>query len=136
MIGMKHTAVFDTAKMKAAADRSVFESVNAAAMEVGKTARASVRTKVKKNRKASRPGQPPRTKGGLRGLRRAIRTGYVDKETRVVGPAYSIFGNAGHVLEFGGKRGNTVMQARPFMGPALEANLDRFANKFVGSFRE
>lgn len=132
MIGMTATVVNETHKVKDAADRATYENIRHAAFSIGKAARASIKT----SRKPSTPGQPPRTRGKRKGIRRAIRVGMEGKERAVIGPQYSAFGTAGETLEFGGQRGETFMEARPFMGPALEANLDRFADSFRGSIHQ
>lgn len=130
--GVVVTTINQFSKVEVAADRATFENVREAAFEIGKTARASIKTK----KTSSTPGSPPHTRAGKRGIRRAIRVGMEGRERSVVGPRHSVFGTAGETLEFGGARGSTVMEARPFMGPALESNLDRFAKGFSGSIGE
>ena len=111
------------------ADRAVYRNVRHAAFSIAKAARASII----RSKKPSAPGQPPRTRAGRKGIRRAIRVGMESRDEAVVGTMYSAFGTAGGVLEHGGRRCDTTIEARPFMGPALESNLDRFANSFEGS---
>lgn len=132
MIGMTATVVDETHKVKAAADRSTYENIRHAAFSIAKAARKSIT----KSKKPSTPGRPPRTRAGPKGIRRAIRVGMEGKDAAVVGTMYSAFGTAGEVLEHGGRRGETFMEPRPFMEPALEDNLDRFAKSFGGSIGE
>ena len=129
MITIRAKVEDTTDAVEQAADRAIYENVRHAAFSIAKAARASII----KSKKPSAPGQPPRTRAGRKGIRRAIRVGMESRDEAVVGTMYSAFGTAGGVLEHGGRRGNTTMEARPFMGPALESNLDRFANSFEGS---
>lgn len=132
MIGMTVTTTDSTHKVKAAADRATYENIRHAAFSIAKAARASIT----KSADPSTSGKPPRTRAGPRGIRRAIRVGMEGRDAAVVGTMHSAFGPAGEILEHGGRRGDTFMEPRPFMAPALEDNLDRFANSFRGAIGE
>ena len=113
MIGATTTTTDKSQKIAEATDRAVYENVKHAAFSIAKAARKSMRN------------------------RRAIRIAMIDQDEAVVGTMYSAFGTAGQVLEHGGRRGETAhMEPRPFMGPAMESKLDRFADSFVGSIGE
>jgi len=79
----------------------------------------------------SAPGTPPHTHRRAF-LRRAILYA-ADAEGAVIGPRASVVGTAGQAHEFGGQYGDEVFPQRPFMRPALDKNLDRFANEWRGS---
>ena len=80
------------------------------------------------------PGQPPHTHKGTY-LRRAVRWD-ADKTSAVIGPMASIVDQAGAVHEFGQVRLGTDYPERPFMLPALERALPRFAGQWQGSVGE
>lgn len=132
MMGAGTRIVDNSGKVVKAADRATYENIRHAAFSIGKAARGSI----DKSPEASLPGEPPHTRGGQAGIKRAIRVGMEDKDSAVVGTMHSAFGPAGEVLEHGGERFDTHIEARSFMTPALEANLDRFAGSFGGSVGE
>lgn len=68
-------------------------------------------------------------------MRRALRFA-VSKEGAIIGPRASVVGEAGQAHEFGGEFRGGEFPARPFMAPALENNLDRFAGTWSGSIGE
>ena len=76
-------------------------------------------------------GAPPHTHKG-NWLRRAIRYA-VDKASAVIGPMFSVLGEAGKAHEFGGMFRGQQFDKRPFMGPSLDKNLDLFVGSFAGS---
>lgn len=86
---------------------------------------------------SSRPGEPPRSPTGI--LRSTIFFA-VDESSAIIGPV----GRSGSgrrvpsVLEFGGEsnyRGRNVrIEARPFMRPALTAEIDQLPQLFEGIF--
>lgn len=82
----------------------------------------------------SSPGDPPHThRGNL--FRRAIRY-FADKLGAVIGPQYSTVGDVGKAHEFGGLFRGEYFEKRPTAKPALDANLDVFANSWSGSIGE
>lgn len=110
-----------------AAERAAFRTFSQAAFAIRETAvRSIVRA-----RGPSPPGQPPHTHRGAY-LRRAIRYA-ANREGAVIGPMASVVGTAGQAHEFGGPHRDAIFPERPFMGPALEQNLDRFAIGWSGS---
>ena len=54
----------------------------------------------------------------------------------VIGPVGSVIAGIGELHEFGGEYKNHPYPPRPFMGPALERELDNFAGEFAGSIGE
>jgi hypothetical protein len=87
---------------------------------------------VERDAEASQPGEPVHTRRGL--FDRAMRFAYEpDKERGVVGLAFSIAGESGEPHEHGGEFKGQTYPARPFMQPALEMNLSRFASSWEGT---
>lgn len=82
----------------------------------------------------SAPGEPPHTHRGNY-FRRAMRYA-VDKDGAVIGPMYSAVGDVGKAHEFGGLFRGEYFEKRPTAKPALDANLDVFANSWSGSIGE
>lgn len=77
---------------------------------------------IRNSQQKSQPGQPPTTRRGL--LRRAIRYELAqDRQSVVIGPAFSIAATAGEPHEHGGLYKGEQYEQRPFMGPALEEAL-------------
>lgn len=105
----------------------VFKSLFHAAASISRAAKQSIKTGG-----TASPGSPPRTKRGL--LRRAIRfeVNRVEKSA-VIGPIATAIEGAAAPHEFGGQYKKQEYPARPFMRPALERNLHRFAGAFSGS---
>lgn len=86
---------------------------------VGYLVATAAKRLIQKSATASQPGQPPASRKGL--LRRAIRYELAaDKQSVVIGPAYTIVGTAGEAHEFGGRYRGATYPERPFMGPALQ----------------
>jgi len=56
-----------------------------------------------------------------------------ESDTAVIGPRESVVGTSGEAHEFGGDYKGQDFPERPFMGPALDKNIDRFASSFAGS---
>jgi len=94
----------------------------------------------------SAPGTPPHTHtGGItkkgkkrRGvLQKAIAYDF-DKQAgdAVIGPRESVVGLAGAAHEFGQEFKGDDFDERPYMGPALDRNLDRLAGDWTGSIGE
>ena len=129
MFSVSATITDETKKVAAAADRSTFRNLGHAAASIRKTAIAEI----EKAPGPSDPGAPPHTRKGL--LRRAI-VYSVDGDTAVIGPRESIVGTSAEAMEFGGEYKGGTYPERPFMGPALDTNIDRFAKEWSGSVVE
>lgn len=128
MIDAKTKTEWDERRLREEIDRTTFRSIRSAAFAISRTAKASI----EKSDKPSDPGSPPATRGrGGHNLRGAI---FVDADTdsAVIGPRASIVGDVGAAHEFGGTYKGDKFDERSFMGPALEANLDRFARGWSG----
>lgn len=105
--------------------------------KIGAYIRTRARRSIRKRKKSSRPGQPPHSHSGE--LRKGILFAYDPDAHGVVVGAYrmnSKAGNAPEILEYGGttkvsarrddarkKRRRVRILARPYMLPALEAEL-------------
>lgn len=122
----------DTTKRVAdAAERASFRNVGQAAGAIFRTARAKIET----DDQPSAPGEPPHTRQRL--LPRAIRFDHDRKaQSAVVGPRASVVGEAGAAHELGEVFQGQDFDERPYMGPALEENQDRFASSFESSIGE
>ena len=130
----------------------VFEQLPDLAIRIAKMATENVASTAKRIRQKaidsmpfakgpSKPGDPPHAHRGR--LRRSILFA-VDGDTAYVGPSYSAMQSGGlppwvgsmHERggTFTGRKGRTATYpARPFMGPALEADEGEFVGRFVGS---
>ncbi len=129
MIGLDVKITMTTQRVEQATERAAFRNFGHAAARISKDAKASIET----SDQPSEPGQPPHTRAAKgHNLRGAIR--YVaSKQDAVIGPIASWVGESGEAHEFGvAFRGNTF-EERPFMQPALQRNLDRFAADWAGS---
>lgn len=132
MFGMSVKLEDLTRNVVKATDRAAFRNFSHAAARISKDVKASI----EKDDDPSEPGEPPHTRGrGGHNLRGAIRFD-ATKEDAVIGPLASYVGQAGAAHEFGGEFRGQTFPARPFMEPALLANLDRFANEWEGSIGE
>ncbi len=131
MFGLTVQVDDQTKRVADAADTTTFRNLGHAAASIRKTAMAEITNA----EGPSEPGTPPHSRRGQ--LRRAIKFD-VDKasETAVIGPEASIVGEAGAAHEFGGEFRGQDYPERPFMEPALEANVDRFASEWAGSIGE
>ncbi len=130
MFGMKGKSWFDPEYVQRKANQGCFKSLNHAAAAIRITARRSIR----RNRKESPVGTPPHTRRGQ--LKRGLLYN-VDraKLTAVIGPAYTFVGKSGSAHELGGEYFGRKYPARPFMGPALQANLHRVAQMWRDSVK-
>lgn len=128
MIGLNWRFIDTTSNVTKAVDKGTYRSLSHAAASIRKSAIESIVT----SKGPSPAGQPPHTLRGL--LRRAILFS-ADKEGAVIGPTLSRFGTAAQAHEFGGRYKKQTYPARPFMGPALEKNLARFARAWGGEVR-
>jgi len=114
MISMRGRSEFYSQRMRDAAKKASFKSLNHAGAAIRLTARRSIR----RNKKPSREGTPPHTKKGQlkRSLRYAVNK---DKGSVIIGPTYTVVGRSGMAHEFGGKYYGRDYPKRKFMGPAL-----------------
>src|SRR5262245_60051243 len=131
MFGLTIQLVDQTARVQDAAAKANFRNLGHAAASIRKTAIESIVVA----EGPSDPGTPPHTR--RRQLKRAIKYD-VDKaaESALIGPEASIVGEAGAAHEFGGQFRGEEYPERPFMEPALETNVDRFASEWSGSIGE
>jgi hypothetical protein len=131
MLGLSFQFDDQTKRVANAADQATFRNLGHAAAQVRKTASESIVVA----EGPSEPGTPPHTR--RKQLKRAIRFD-VDQaaQTAVIGPMASVVGEAGAAHEHGGDfRGDEYPQ-RPYMGPALETNVSRFAEEWSASIGE
>jgi hypothetical protein len=118
MISVKFSGSIDKKKLANAAKVAGFKSLAHAAAAIRLTAARSI----KQGKKASPPGQPPRTRGKRR-LKNAIRYAVDQKKvSALIGPDAEIAGNVGKAHEFGGDFRGEHYDRRPFMEPALDKN--------------
>jgi len=98
-----------------------------------RVARNSIRKKRKRSDYAPE-GKPPRT---LRGrLKAAIFYKVMpDKQSVIIGPAFSVIDRVGRVHEKGGRYKKERFPRRPFMGPALEKTRPRLPKFWADSVR-
>lgn len=130
MIDVRVKVIDETKRVETAAEKAAFRNFNHAAASLSKDAKASIES----SPEPSAPGQPPHTRRG-NPLRRAVRYA-ADKEGAVIGPLASMVGDAGEAHEFGGSFRGQTFPARPFMGPALDRAIPRFAGDWAGSIGE
>lgn len=117
-------------RIQQAADKASFRNFGHAAATIRKDAAGSI----EQSPGSSEPGTPPHTHK-RKFLSRAIRFAY-DKDGAVIGPRFSVVGEAGEAHEFGGEFQGDIFEERAFMGPSLERNEDRFAAEWEGSIGE
>ncbi len=109
----------ETARVAAGVDKAAPKALSQAAFAIRKTGIASIEIAPG----PSEPGKPPHSRRGQ--LQRATMYA-VDRAAgvAVIGPEASIVGESAEPEEFGGKYKKQTYPKRPFMGPALTANLD------------
>jgi phage gpG-like protein len=129
MIGLKIQITDNTKAVTAAADKAAFKNFRHAAASISRDVKATFEKAPQGE--ASEPGEPPHTHRGTY-IKRAIRYD-ADGEGAVIGPAASAVDQVGALHEFGGEYKGQSYPARPFMGPALERALPRFAGEWAGS---
>lgn len=131
MIELAVQIIDRVSRVQSAAEQAAFRNLGHAAASLRKTAIESI----EKSDEPSDPGEPPHTSAGQ--LPRAIRFD-VDKQAQeaVVGPRASVVGEAGAAHEFGEEFRGDDYPERPYMLPALDANLDRLASDWAGSIGE
>ncbi len=112
-----------------AVEKTAYRNFGHAAASIAKFAKQSI----KKSDEPSAEGEPPHTRRQAgHNLPGAIRY-KASKIDAVIGPMASIVGEAGAAHEFGGEFRGTTFPERPFMWPALQANLARFHRDWGGS---
>ncbi|GIW81494.1 MAG: hypothetical protein KatS3mg105_3301 [Gemmatales bacterium] len=133
---------FDRKKVIDAVDRATRRNLSKFGAFVRRRARSSIR---KRKRGVSSPGNPPFSHTGL--LKNFIFFAYQpDRRSVIIGPAkLNKRGDIPHILEFGGnqtvfnRRDNTRMrvfiQARPYMRPAFEKELEKLPSLWANSVR-
>ncbi len=144
MITMQMKALFFD---RPAVQRAVNKAKRAALSKAGAFIRTTARHSLRRRKGAAPPGQPPHSHVGL--LKRFLFFAYEPaSESVVIGPAkLNKPTEAPRVLEHGGKtlverrrRGKVVrrrvtIEARPFMGPALEKERPKLPKRWAGSVR-
>ncbi len=130
MIAVKVTTRDETKKVLARTKQGNFKSLAHAGAAIRLTAKRSIR----RRKTASPAGQPSHTRKGQ--LRGAILYA-VEKERGlvVVGPDVTKVGKSASAHEHGGRYKRQHYPRRPFMGPALEKNLDRLPRMWAGSVK-
>ena len=134
--------------------KAVMKRVNRATRRVlsrfGAFVRTAAKSSIRRRKKSSEPGRPPSSHSG--DLKRLIYFGYDPKrETVVIGPLRlnQKIGNAPEALEHGGvsvvaegsrrrrkrRRRKVMVQARPFMGPAMERETPKLPRMWADSVR-
>ena len=130
MISMRSRSEFYSQRVRDAAKKGSFKSLNHAGAAIRITARRSIR----RNKKPSREGTPPHTRKGQlkRSLRYAVNK---DKGSVIIGPTYTMVGRSGMAHEFGGKYKKQHYAARSFMGPALTQMRGRLPKMWADSVK-
>jgi hypothetical protein len=129
MMDAKVTYIDERNRVTDAVDRAAFKNFGHAAARIRKDAIESIVV----SPVASTPGTPPHTR------RKQLTNAIVfdaNKDGAVIGPRFSRVGDAGAAHEFGGEFRGQLYPERQFMLPALESNLDRFADEWRGSVGE
>jgi phage gpG-like protein len=130
MISMRSRSEFYSQRVRDAARKGSFKSLNHAGAAIRLTARRSI----KRGKRPSRVGQPPHTKKGQ--LKRSLRYAVEKQNERVlIGPTHTVVGRSGMAHEFGGKYKKQRYPTRPFMGPALKKVEKRLPQLWAGSVR-
>lgn len=118
-------------ELEAVAEANNIESLT----EAGAYVRSVARNSIRRSKRASAPGQPPRTRRGA--LRQSILFSVEPTQQRVfVGSAASYLGAmTGGAHEKGGVFRGRLYPSRPFMGPALIAAAPRLSENWEGIIR-
>ena len=140
MIGMNiRELFFDRKAVMSKVDRATRKVLS----KFGAFVRQAAKSSIRKRKSISPPGRPPSSHTGL--LKKFIYFGYEPvKRSVVIGPVRLTQkgrGEAPHVLEYGGattvknkgKPTKAKVRARPFMGPALEAERPKLPAMWRGS---
>jgi hypothetical protein len=145
----RFTSDVDFKPVVQSADRASFKNLSHAAATIRKEAIASVhftkeiigyanfrtasgKFKRKKIYRPSPVGTPVYSHKNAGFFRQGIRFD-ATKESAVIGPAQSKFGESMRAHEFGEQYKGHQFAPRPVMNPALEQNVERFAKSFAGS---
>ena len=132
---------FDRTLIKQKVDTATRKRLSKFGAYVRQTAKKSIR----RRKRSSSPGQPPSSHTGL--LKQFIYFGYDEnRRSVVIGPVVLARKASGipEVLEYGGRttiqwgsaRGRTVsIEARPYMGPSFDQELDRMTSLWANSIR-
>ena len=131
---------FDVPRVRRAMDAATRRALGKAGAFIRRRAKTSIR----KRKKVSQPGNPPHSHAGH--LRRLIFFAYDPAgQTVVIGPVPFRKGEAPRLLEFGGvttrrpgsagRARRMVYRKRPFMGPAMEAEVPNLPGFFRNSVR-
>lgn len=122
----------NTKRIEQAVEKATFENLRHAAFSLSKDAKSTI----DKSDSPSEPGTAPHTKGKKgHNLKGSIFTN-VNKESALIGPRASWVDDAGSLHEFGERREGEDFDERPFMGPALDRAIPRFASDWAGSIGE
>lgn len=114
-------------------DDGLFRSISHAAAAIRSTARRLIT----RSKEPSQPGEPVHTRRG-----KAKRSDAIlydadrHRDDAVIGFTHSVMDTAMGAHELGGEYKGGEFPERPTMGPALDANLVRFADEFKGSIGE
>jgi phage gpG-like protein len=128
MIGAEVKTENHTQRVTDAVDQAAFKNLGHAAATIRKDAVESIVVA----EGPSPEGTPPQTR--RRQLKRAIRFDYDrSDQSAVVGPLESMVGESAAAHELGGEFRGQEFPERPFMVPAMDKNLDRFAGDWAGS---
>ena len=123
--------------------RAMDDATRRALSKAGAFVRTAAQSSMRSRKKASEPGKPPSAHGNPL-LKRLLFFSYdPSSKSVVVGPTPFGKGNAPELNEFGGSttivsHGRTVdakYPARPFMGPALEREVDQLPSRWSGTLR-
>lgn len=140
MIGTGFQFTDQTKRIETATEKAGFKNFSHAAAAIRKDAVESIENLPG----PSEPGETPHTHtGGITkqgkvrkgNLQRAI-TFAASQEEAVIGPRESVVGLAGRAHELGEAFHGDDFPERPYMEPALEENMDRFASEWAGSIGE
>jgi hypothetical protein len=121
-------------RLERAVDRAAEPSLGKAAFAIRQTAIEEIKPEAG----PSEPGTPPHTHPGS-GRRKGILPRAIvydvdkQKQEAVIGPRESVAGDVGRAFEFAGEFRGERYPPRPFMGPALDANLEKIPAGFAGS---
>jgi hypothetical protein len=132
---------FDRLRITSKADAQTKKALS----RFGAFVRQSARQSIRNRKKPSRPGQPPSSHTGI--LKQFIFFGYdAYRRSVVIGPVVTARKASGipETLEYGGKvtitsgkaKGKTMtIEARPYMGPAYEKELDTVSRLWANSIK-
>jgi len=141
MIGMDIKAMFfDRKAVMSAVDRGARKVLS----RFGAFVRTGAKSSIRKRKATSQPGQPPSSHVGT--LKRLIYFGYdPGRKSVVIGPVqFDGRAEGAEALEYGGrarirtrkgKKVTATYRARPFMGPAFEAEKPKLPAMWAGSIK-